>query len=196
MQYNPPMFHTVRDLSLQGLSTPSQATSEPNSQFTPSFHYIHIAIMRSSWNLIPKILKGIKTVESRWYKIKACPWGRIFPGDTLYFKDSGKPVTVKARVTRVEEYILENPSDAIELFLTIKNQDLGVAVSSLREIPKHILEYITGERYAIFVHFDQVERLKKPFNVNKKGFGSQAGWLCVEGETKLRERNILNPLVS
>ncbi len=184
MQYNPPMFHKIKNISLQDLSSPAQAASDPNSQFAPSYRYTHIAIMRSSWNLIPKILEGEKTVESRWYKIRACPWGRIFPGDTLYFKDSGKPVTVKARVTRVEEYILENPSDAIELFLTIKNQDLGVAASSLKEIPKHILEYITGKRYAIFVHFDQVEKLKKPFNISKEGFGSQAGWLCVEGVPK------------
>lgn len=49
----------------------------------------HIAIMNGPWNLIPKILSGEKTIESRWYRTRRAPWGGIRAGDTVYFKDSG-----------------------------------------------------------------------------------------------------------
>ena len=62
----------------------------------------HVAIMRNSWGLLSKIISGNKTIESRWYKTKYRPWGRIKSGDILYFKDSGKPVTVKAKVDEVK----------------------------------------------------------------------------------------------
>ena len=141
--------------------------------------YTHVAIMKSSWKLLPKILSGQKTVESRWYKTKACPWNRVFPGDTIYFKDSGKSVTLKARATRVQQYVLETPTDAINLFLQIKNKDLGIKVLTKKDIPQHVLDYISNKKYAIFVSFDNVEKIK-PFNINKNGFGMQAAWLCVE----------------
>ena len=140
--------------------------------------YSHIAIMKSSWKLLPKILSGEKTVESRWYKTKACPWNRVFPGDTIYFKDSGKPVTLKARVTRVQQYILESSEDATSLFLQIKNKDLGIKALTKQDIPQYVLDYISSKKYAIFVSFDNVQKIK-PFNINKKGFGVQAAWLCV-----------------
>ncbi len=141
--------------------------------------YTHIAIMKSSWKLLPKILSGEKTVESRWYKTKACPWNRVSPGDTIYFKDSGKPVTLKARVTRVQQYILESSEDATHLFLQIKNKDLGIKALTQKDIPQHVLDYISNKKYAIFVSFDNVQKIE-PFNINKKGFGVQAAWLCVE----------------
>jgi len=40
----------------------------------------HVAIMKRSWGLIPKILSGEKTIESRWYKKRIPPWNRISKG--------------------------------------------------------------------------------------------------------------------
>lgn len=61
----------------------------------------HVAIMKPSWGLLPKILSGQKVIESRWYSTRHLPWGKINPGDTTYFKNSGGPVTIKARVDKV-----------------------------------------------------------------------------------------------
>jgi len=57
--------------------------------------------MRKSWGLLPKILTGEKTIESRWYKNKCSPWGKIKRGDVVYFKNSGEPVTIKAEVSKI-----------------------------------------------------------------------------------------------
>ena len=56
----------------------------------------HVATMRKSWEFLPKILSGEKTIESRWLKNKSVPWGRVCIGDTIYFKNTGEPVTAKA----------------------------------------------------------------------------------------------------
>lgn len=61
----------------------------------------HVAIMKKSWHLLPEILSGEKTIESRWYKNKSAPWGKVKAGDTVYFKDAGEPVTAKAVVAKV-----------------------------------------------------------------------------------------------
>lgn len=37
----------------------------------------HLAILKKSWPLIPKILNKQKTIESRWYKVKCAPWNKI-----------------------------------------------------------------------------------------------------------------------
>ena len=65
---------------------------------------IHVAIMIKSWQMIPKIISGEKTIESRWYKTKCEAFGRVNAGDTVYFKNSGEPVSLKTGVVRVLEF--------------------------------------------------------------------------------------------
>ncbi|MDP3918408.1 MAG: hypothetical protein Q8Q35_00695, partial [Nanoarchaeota archaeon] len=82
----------------------------------------HLAIMNKSWKLIPKILNRDKTIESRWYKNKVTPWNNIQKGDTVYFKDSGEPVTAKAEVSKVlqfENYTETELKEIIRLYAGI-----------------------------------------------------------------------------
>ena len=66
----------------------------------------HLAIMRKSWGLTDKILTGQKKIESRWYSVKYKPWDSIKEGETVYFKDSGGPVRIKAEVARVMQFAI------------------------------------------------------------------------------------------
>jgi len=134
----------------------------------------HVAIMKKEWGLIPKILSGQKTVESRWYKTKTAPWDKIHKGDTIYFKDSGAPVTVKARVTNISQYNINDNDEALEITSKYAQADLGT-----KTIPSSVKDYITNKNYAIFVSFDSVEAVK-PFDINKEGFGTQCAWISVE----------------
>ncbi len=139
----------------------------------------HVAIMKKSWNLIPKILKGSKKVESRWYKVRACPWNKVKKGDTLYFKNSGESVTVKSKVTRVNQYEVQDKGKAREI-LEKHKKDLGI-----EKIPEELSEYIKGKKYAILVSFDSVSKVR-PFGINKKGFGTQAAWLTIKNIKEIR----------
>jgi ASC-1-like (ASCH) protein len=132
----------------------------------------HIAIMRKSWGLLPKIASGKKTIESRWYKTKHTPWNKIKAGDTLWFKDTGEPVTIRARVTRVLQ--IENLDDKKtgEILEKYGKSDLGME----KYIPEEIADYFKNKNYCLLVFFNQVERIK-PFNIDKTGFGAMAAWI-------------------
>lgn len=64
----------------------------------------HLAIMNPKRKLIPKILSGEKTIESRRYMMKVAPRNKIQSGDTVYFKDAGQMVTASATVAHVLQY--------------------------------------------------------------------------------------------
>ena len=49
--------------------------------------HLHVAVMVEPY--ITKIMKGEKTIESRFSQNKIVPWGRIFPGDIIIIKRSG-----------------------------------------------------------------------------------------------------------
>lgn len=131
----------------------------------------HVVILKSSWNLLPKIINGEKTVESRWYKSRFAPWDRVERGDTIYFKDSGRPVTVRADVTEVKQYEVRSNDHALEM---LREQAKGLGVKNIS-----IFDHVRDKNYAIFVSFNNVEEVE-PFKINKGGFGVMAAWLVVE----------------
>lgn len=130
--------------------------------------------MKKSWGLTQKILTGEKTIETRWYRNKLCPWNKIKKGEIIYFKDSGEPVTVKAIVKRVEQYSDLNDVKIKSILKKYSNKDLGT-----REIFCEIREYVKGKRYCIVIHIINPKKVK-PFKINKKGFGMMCAWICVE----------------
>lgn len=147
----------------------------------------HVAIMKSSWNLIPKILAKEKTIESRWYKAKFAPWNRIRAGETIYFKNSGQPVTAKATVGKVLQF--ENLArEKIEEIIQRHGDAIG-----LRN--KNISEWVAnkaGKKYCILVFLKNAEGIV-PFDIDKKGFGNAVAWLCVEDVKKIIKENKCHP---
>ena len=136
---------------------------------------VHVAIMKKSWGLIPKILAGQKTVESRWYRNKCRPWGQIAIGNEIYFKDCGEPVSVKAKVTKVIQLADLTPAKTKEILAKYGQKDLGLS----KNIPSEIKNYFKNKKYCLLVFFDRVQKIK-PFNIDKTGFGLQSAWLTVE----------------
>lgn len=133
----------------------------------------HIAIMRNSWGLLDKIISGNKTIESRWYKTKYPPWGRIKPGDTLYFKDSGKPVSVKSTVDRALFISSLGPKKVMDLLNKYGQMDgLG-----LKDIPTYF-QMFKHKKYCILIFFSNVEVID-PFQVDKSGYGTMSSWITI-----------------
>src|SRR4030043_845157 len=83
----------------------------------------HLAIMKKSWGLTQKILSGEKKIESRWYLNKHTPWGRIKAGETVYFKDSGEPVTIKAEIERILHFSGLSPKKVREILSRYAEDD-------------------------------------------------------------------------
>lgn len=134
----------------------------------------HVAIMRKSWGLLPKILSGEKTIESRWYRNKVTPWDRISAGDTIYFKNSGEPVTVRAKAGKVLQFA-DLTEEKIYKLRGKYAKELGLKRQEL-----DWFDYLLQrKRYGILIFLTRVRKIE-PFNIDKKGFGSAAAWICIE----------------
>ena len=138
----------------------------------------HVAIMKKEWRLIEKILAGEKTIESRWYKARFAPWGRIRSGDVVYFKNSGEKVTAKAIVSKVLEF---GNLGLPEIRKIVEKYGKAIGLRN-----KNVEEWAKGKRYCILVFLKNPQKLKKPFAINKSGFGNAAAWLCVDDIERIK----------
>ena len=139
----------------------------------------HIAITKKEWHLIEKILSGEKTIESRWYKTKHILWDRIKAGDNIYFKNTGEPVSIKAKVSKVLQIEVSSEKQKREI-LAKYQKSLGV-----KEVMPAIGDYIKGKRYCLLVFFENPKKIK-PFEINKKGFGLMSARITVDNINKVK----------
>ena len=140
----------------------------------------HVAIMKKSWKLTEKILSGEKRIESRWYKSKYSPWGRIKKGDIVYFKDSGEPVSIKAKVEKIITFSDLNPKK-IKQILNKYAKDDGIDKNQLPMFFKRFKD----KKYCLLIFLKEPKKIK-PFYINKTGFGMMSAWLVVEDINKIK----------
>lgn len=140
----------------------------------------HVAIMNKSWKLIPKILSGEKTIESRWYQARRVPWNTIAKGDKVYFKDSGSDITALAEVSKVLQYDNYSPKELKGIIKTYGGTG-GICFAN----PAKALTWTQSKQYAILVFLKNPKSIK-PFSINKKGFGNACAWITVKDIDSIR----------
>lgn len=59
----------------------------------------HLAVVRKPF--LDLILEGKKTIDSRWTQNRTAPFWKVKRGDTIYFKETGKPACATANVAEV-----------------------------------------------------------------------------------------------
>ena len=138
----------------------------------------HVAIMNKSWNLIPKILSGEKSIESRWYQTRRTPWDTIKKGDTVFFKNAGEPVTAQAKISSVKQFEINGITKARELV-----KEYGKGICLVNNNPA-----VWGKlpKYCILIFLQNPLVIQKPFHINKKGFGTGAAWITLEDIEKIK----------
>jgi hypothetical protein len=136
--------------------------------------------MKSSWGLTPRILSGEKSIESRWYMTTRPPWGKVKAGDTIYFKDSGKPVELVSKVSRVKLIPNLSPSRVRSLLNRYAAED-GIKRD---EIPKFYRQF-KGKRNCMLVFLKGPRRVR-PFLIDKSGFGTMSAWISVNNINRIR----------
>jgi len=140
----------------------------------------HIAIMRKSWGLLPKILSGEKTIESRWYKNRYTPWDRIQKGDIVYFKNSGEPVTIKAKVSNIVKFSDLTPIKAKWILQKYGLRD-GLGID---ELDKYY-QMFKNKNYCLLIFLKNPQKIK-PFNIDKRGFGSMSAWITINNINQVK----------
>jgi len=139
----------------------------------------HIAIMRKSWGLLPKILSGEKKIESRWYMSRVAPWNRIKSGETVYFKDSGSPITLKAEVSKVIQFS-DLTSNKVKEILSNYGSKIGIYDTN------KFFKRFKSKKYCILVFLKNPKEVK-PFNIDKTGFGLMSAWISVEDVDRIKK---------
>lgn len=140
----------------------------------------HVAIMRKSWGLTQKILSGEKKIESRWYSVKYKPWNSIREGETVYFKDSGEPVTMKAEVSRVMQFADLTP-EKVKSILTEYGKDDGIEKG---KIPEYF-EKFKNKKYCMLIFLKNPVAIER-FEIDKSGFGAMSAWITVDTIDKIK----------
>jgi ASC-1-like (ASCH) protein len=130
----------------------------------------HLAILKKSWHLTEKILDGKKTIESRWYMTRRAPFGKIKTGETVYFKESGEPVRMKAQVCDVRQFEDLDPKKVRDIFEKFK----GICPRDLEES----IESNKDKRYCMLIFLKNPKPIK-PFQIDKKGYGIMSAWICI-----------------
>lgn len=141
----------------------------------------HVAIMKKSWGLAPKILSGQKKIESRWYKVKYAPWDRIKSGEVVYFKDSGEKVALKAEVEKVMQFSSLTPQKVKEILFRYGEED-GIEKEKIPEF----FEMFKDKKYCMLVFLKNAQKIA-PFEIDKSGFGAMSSWLTLEDINKIKK---------
>lgn len=141
----------------------------------------HVAIMKKSWGLLPKIKTGQKTIESRWYQNKHLPWDKITIGDTVYFKDSGSLITIKAIVQKVLQFANLTPQKVTEIIYQYGPQD-GLAV---KDYPQYI-DLFKNKNYCLLIFLQNPQEIN-PFDIDKTGFGAMSAWITVNDIDRIKK---------
>ena len=131
----------------------------------------HLAIMKKQWGLTQKILSGRKKIESRWYKIKYPPWDRIKPNETIYFKDTGDLVSLKAEVKRVLQFS-DLTSKRVRQLLSEYGFNDGLEAE---DIPKYY-QMFKDKKYCLLIFLKNPQKIE-PFDIDKTGFGAMSAWI-------------------
>ena len=135
----------------------------------------HLAILAKKRKLLAKIISGEKTIESRWYKTKRTPYNNIKTNDTIYFKDSGEPITVQATVEKVLFFDLRHTkvNNLIEKYA----DRIGLKQRDPQEYAKF--------NYCTLIWLKEVKEIPK-FNINKQGYGNMAAWITLEDISQIK----------
>ena len=147
---------------------------------TPNPKLEHIAIMRKSWRLTQKILSSQKTLESRWLLLRCRPWNCVKKGENIYFQDSGEPVSIKAKVSKVIQFDGLTPSKVRKLLYKYGNSD-GIEKNRIPEFFKRFKD----KKYCILIFLDNPQRVK-PFKIDKTGFGAMSAWITVNNISRIK----------
>ena len=132
----------------------------------------HLAIMKKGSGFLEKIISGEKTVESRWYLTRRAPWDKVFPGEIVFFKNSGDFVTTRTKVKKVLQFDNLTHKQIRDILLKF-GKELGI------EDDEEFFQIVKDKKYCILIFLDDVEQIK-PFSVDKTGFGMMNAWICIE----------------
>lgn len=131
----------------------------------------HIVYVDAKEGELEKLLDGTKTAILRGATGRRLPYGRVNPGDRLYFIRNNSEGLVQARATVSEVMNSEALSPEQSEQVVRQNQD------KLQFTPRQVKRW-AGKRYLVMIDIGAVEKVE-PFPIDKSGYGNMDDWLPV-----------------
>lgn len=142
----------------------------------------HLAIMDPKKKFLEKILTEEKTIESRWSIQKRNPFNNIKKGDQIYFKNSGKEVSVIALVNRVLFFEDLNPKKVKEIL-----DEYGERIGITKTNKKEFYDYAKNKKYCTIIFLEKIKTIKL-FQINKRGYGNMSAWITLKNINSIKIR--------
>lgn len=131
----------------------------------------HIVFVEASSKELEKILKGSKTIILRGAAGRKLPYGKVNPGDTLYFMNNNGEGCIKAsaNVNTVFNSDKMTPEESEAL---IRKYEHDLQLSNKQK------DRFTGKRYLVLIGINNVREINEK-NIDKSGFSNMDDWLPV-----------------
>lgn len=126
----------------------------------------HLAILREPY--LSRILMGVKTIESRFLRMRTAPYGRVAVDDQLILKRSGGPIAATARVAKVAFYDNLTPARVAAL---IDQYAAGLCLED------DVLDRVQHSRYAVLIWLSDVAPIEHLPILNKR---DRRAWVVLE----------------
>ncbi len=142
----------------------------------------HLAILNKSRKLLDKILSGQKTIESRRYKTRRDSLNNIQSWDTVFFKNSGELVQIKATVSKVLQFSNLSESQRADLVSIYGGPGKICFTSSSQDV----VARTQGKKYCILVFLSNPQSIT-PFDIDKTWFGISSARICIDDIEKIKK---------
>ncbi len=113
--------------------------------------------------------------------MKYKPWDSIKKGETVYFKNSGEPVRIRAEVGRVMQFADLTPKRVGEI-LDEYGKDDGIEPEKIPEF----FERFKDKKYCLLIFLKNPTEIN-PFDIDKTGFGAMSAWITIDNTSKIRK---------
>jgi hypothetical protein len=138
----------------------------------------HVVYLDAKSNEMENLISGEKTMIIRGAAGRKMPYGRVNPGDILYFINNNAEGVVKAKST--VRHVTNSDKMTIEESVSLVEGNQGKLQLTGAQFKRW-----AGKRYIVLVEVDEVEALT-PFPIDKSDYGNMDDWLPVEDIESLR----------
>jgi hypothetical protein len=132
----------------------------------------HVVYLDANVKELEMLLSGLKSLIIRGAAGRKLPYGRVDPGDMLYFINNNAEGLVHATG------IVKSVFNSAQLTAEESAQLVSSRQEQLQLTPKQTARW-AGKRYLVLVEVSDVKKIE-PFRIDKRDFGNMDDWLLVE----------------
>lgn len=132
----------------------------------------HVVYLDANAKELDLVLLGKKTMIIRGATGRKLPYGRVDPGDVLYFINNNAEGLVRARAKVKSVLNSEKLSGEESAQLVDRHQEQ-------LHLTQKQTERWAGKRYLVLIEIGEVEQIE-PFRIDKSAYGNMDDWLAVE----------------